>query len=43
MNKQNDIYNVIKNIHSYEFFQFAVYEINSINNDYLKWIDKEVI
>lgn len=43
MNKQNDIYNVIKNIHSYECFEFAVYEINSINNDYLKWIDKEVI
>ncbi len=43
INKQNDIYNVIKNIHSYECFEFAVYEINSINNDYLKWIDKEVI
>lgn len=43
MNKQNDIYSEIKKIHSYECFEFAVYEINSVNNDYLKWIDKEVI
>ena len=43
MNKQNDIYSEIKNIHSYECFEFAVYAINSINNDYLKWIDEEVI
>lgn len=43
MNKQNDIYKEIKNIHSYECFEFAVYEINSINNDYLKWIDDEVV
>ena len=43
MNRQNDIYNEIRKIHSYECFEFAVYEINSINNDYLKWIDDEVI
>lgn len=41
LNKQNDIYNEIKKIHSYECFEFAVYEISSINNDYLKWIDEE--
>lgn len=43
LNKQNDIYSAIKKIHSYECFEFAVYEISSINNDYLKWIDEEVI
>lgn len=45
MNKQNDIYiySVIKNIHSYECFEFAVYEVNNINNAYLKCIDKEAI
>lgn len=42
INKQNDIYNEIKKIHSYECFEFAIYEVNSINNDYLKWIDEEV-
>ena len=41
--KQNDIYNEIKKIHSYDCFEFAVYEFNSINSDYLKWIDEEVI
>lgn len=43
LNKQNDIYSEIKKVHSYECFEFAVYEISSINNDYLKWIDEEVI
>lgn len=43
LNKQNDIYSEIKKIHSYECFEFATYEISSINNDYLKWIDEEVI
>ena len=42
INKQNDIYNEIKKVHSYECFEFAIYEVNSINNDYLKWIDEEV-
>ena len=41
--KQNDIYNEIKKIHSYDCFEFAVDELNSINSDYLKWIDEEVI
>ena len=43
LTKQNDIYNEIKKIHSYDCFEFAVYELNSINSDYLKWIDEEVI
>lgn len=29
--KQNDIYNEIKKIHSYDCFEFAIYELNSIN------------
>ena len=41
--KQKEIYDVIKKIHSYDCFEFAVNEISSINNDYLKWIDEEVI
>lgn len=35
------IYEVIKNIHSYDCFEFATYEITSINQDYLKWIEDE--
>ena len=38
---QNKIYNVIKNIHSYECFEFAVFELNSCNEDYLNWIELE--
>ena len=37
----NEIYDVIKAIHSYEVFELAVYDITSPNNDYLKWIDNE--
>lgn len=37
----NEIYKVIKNIHSYECFEFAIFNLTSINNDYLNWIDKE--
>ena len=42
INKQSDIYNEIKKIHSYECFEFAIFEINTISNDYIKWIDEEV-
>lgn len=38
---QNKIYNVIKNIHSYECFEFTVFELNSCNEDYLNWIELE--
>lgn len=37
-----EIYGIIKSIHSYECFEFAVYDITSINEEYLKWIDKEI-
>ena len=42
INKQSDIYNEIKKIHSYECFEFAIFGINTISNDYIKWIDEEV-
>ncbi len=40
-NFTSSIYNIIKDIHSYECFEFAIFELSSINVDYLKWIDKE--
>lgn len=36
-----NVYEEIKKIHSYECFEFAVFDINSCNNDYLKWIEME--
>lgn len=36
-----EIYEFIKTIHSYECFEFATFDITSINKDYLKWIDDE--
>ena len=38
---QNKIYDVIKNIHSYDCFEFAVFELSSCNEDYLNWIELE--
>lgn len=38
---QNKIYNIIKNIHSYDCFEFAVFELSSCNEDYLNWIESE--
>ena len=37
-----EIHEIIKNMHSYECFEFSVYDITSINEEYLKWIDKEI-
>lgn len=36
-----DIYDTIKKIHSYECFEFAIFDLDSCNNDYLNWIDEE--
>lgn len=36
-----EIYEVINNKHSYECFEFAIFDLTSINDNYLKWIDKE--
>lgn len=41
-NCQKEIYEIIKSIHSYDCFEFAVYDFSSINNDYLNWIEEEV-
>ena len=38
---QQEIFSVISEIHSYECFEFAVYDIESVNQEYLKWIDEE--
>ena len=40
---QEKIFNVIKEIHSYDCFEFAVFELNSCNQDYLNWIEEETI
>ena len=40
---QEKIYNIIKEIHSYDCFEFAVFELNSCNQDYLNWIEEETI
>ena len=37
------IYEIIKSIHSYDCFEFAVFPLSSCNLDYLKWIDEETI
>lgn len=37
----NEVYKVIKEIHSYEVFEYAVFPLTSLSKDYLEWIDKE--
>ena len=37
------IYEVVKKIHSYECFEFAVFDMSSCNHDYLRWIDRETV
>lgn len=36
-----DIYKVIKSIHSYECFEFAIFEMESPSVCYNKWIDEQ--
>ena len=38
---RKEIFNVIKSIHSYDCFEFAEFELNSFNKDYLEWIERE--
>ena len=40
---QEKIFNVIKEIHSYDCFEFAVFDLTSCNQDYLNWIEEETI
>ena len=37
----DEIYGVIKSIHSYDVFEFAIFDLTSISSDYLNWIEKE--
>lgn len=37
----NEVYEVIKKIHSYNVPEFAVFPLTSPSKDYLDWIDKE--
>ena len=37
----NEVYKVIKEIHSYEVFEYAIFPLTSPSKDYLKWIDEE--
>ncbi len=39
----SEVYNVVKSIHSYECFEFAVFSLESNNNEYLEWIKNETI
>ena len=37
----HDLSEEIKKIHSYECFEFAIFDLTSINDNYLNWIDRE--
>ncbi len=37
----NEVYKVIKEIHSYNVPEFAVFPLTSPSNDYLNWIEEE--
>lgn len=37
----NEIYDAIRSIHSYDVFEFAIFDLTSTSVDYLNWIDKE--
>ena len=37
-----EIYETIKSIHSYDCFEFAIFDLTSCNEEYLKWIDEEI-
>lgn len=36
-----EIYEIIKSVHSYECFEFAVFDLTSVSKDYLNWIKEE--
>lgn len=39
---QKDIYEIIKSIHNYDCFEFAVYDFNSISDNYTNWLEEEI-
>ena len=36
-----EIYETIRKIHSYDCFEFAIFDMTSTISDYLNWIEKE--
>ena len=36
-----EIYNEIRKYHSYDCFEFAVFDLTSVSDDYLNWIDND--
>lgn len=36
-----EVYEIIKEIHSYNCFEFAIFDLYSSNNEYLNWIEEE--
>lgn len=36
-----EVFETIKQIHSYECFEFAIFELDSCSEDYLRWIEEE--
>ena len=38
-----EIFEMIKKFHSYECFEFAVFNLDSYSEDYLKWIEDETV
>lgn len=36
-----EIYDVVRKIHNYECFEFATFDLDSYNQEYLNWIDEE--
>lgn len=40
---QKEIYDTIRKIHSYECFEFAVFNLDSYSEEYLKWIEDETV
>ena len=37
----DEIFSVVKRIHSYSVFEFAVYDLYSPSKEYLDWIEEE--
>lgn len=38
-----EIYQLIRDIHSYDCFEFAIFDLTSCSEDYLNWIEEETI
>lgn len=36
-----EIHKIISNIHGYDCFEFAIFELDSIDKEYLEWLETE--